>query len=68
MLHLCISSNLASLRGYMMPNLNLISEYQLTDSTKVLVEKGAKFVYKRILGIHIDVGTSEDLKGERMSF
>ena len=36
-------------------------EYQLTDSTKVLVDKGAKVVYKRISGIHIDVGTPEDL-------
>jgi glucose-1-phosphate thymidylyltransferase long form len=36
-------------------------EYQLTDSTKVLVEKGAKVVYKLISGIHIDVGTPEDL-------
>lgn len=36
-------------------------EYQITDSIKVLVEKGAKVVYKRISGIHIDVGTPEDL-------
>jgi len=36
-------------------------EYQLTDSTKLLVDKGAKVVYKHILGIHIDVGTPEDL-------
>ncbi len=27
----------------------------------MLVERGAKVVYKRISGIHIDVGTPEDL-------
>ena len=37
------------------------SEYQLTDSIKVLVDQGAKVVYKKIAGIHIDVGTPEDL-------
>ena len=36
-------------------------EYQLTDSIKVLVEQGARVVYKKISGIHIDVGTPEDL-------
>ena len=36
-------------------------EYQLTDSIKILVDQGAKVVYKRISGIHIDVGTPEDL-------
>ena len=36
-------------------------EYQLTDSIKVLVDQGAKVVYKEIAGIHIDVGTPEDL-------
>jgi len=36
-------------------------EYQLTDSIKALVEQGARVVYKRNSGIHIDVGTPEDL-------
>ena len=36
-------------------------EYQLTDSIKVLVDREAKVVYKLISGIHIDVGTPEDL-------
>ena len=36
-------------------------EYQLTDSIKVLVEQGARVIYKKIAGIHIDVGTPEDL-------
>jgi dTDP-glucose pyrophosphorylase len=35
--------------------------FQLTDSIKVLVARGAKVIYKRISGIHIDVGTPEDL-------
>ncbi|MGP8322321.1 MAG: sugar phosphate nucleotidyltransferase [Methanosarcinaceae archaeon] len=36
-------------------------EYQLTDSIKILVEQDARVIYKRISGIHIDVGTPEDL-------
>ena len=36
-------------------------EYQLTDSIKILVERGAKVIYKKIAGVHIDVGTPEDL-------
>jgi len=36
-------------------------EYQLTDSIKILVKKGKKVIYKQISGIHIDIGTPEDL-------
>ncbi|ADI75109.1 Nucleotidyl transferase (plasmid) [Methanohalobium evestigatum Z-7303] len=36
-------------------------EYQLTDSIKVMVEQGKNVVYREIGGIHIDVGTPEDL-------
>ncbi|MFP4655550.1 MAG: sugar phosphate nucleotidyltransferase [Methanohalobium sp.] len=37
------------------------NEYQLTDSIKILVEQDKKVVYRKIDGIHIDVGTPEDL-------
>ncbi len=41
------------------PGLN--GEYQLTDAIKILIEKGK--VYGKVFdGIHIDVGTLEDLK------
>jgi len=36
-------------------------EYQLTDSIKVMVDEGKKVVYKKIEGLHIDVGTPKDL-------
>jgi dTDP-glucose pyrophosphorylase len=36
-------------------------EYQLTDSINVLVDEGKKVLYKKIDGIHIDVGTPKDL-------
>lgn len=36
-------------------------EYQLTDSIKVMVDEGKKVLYKKIDGIHIDVGTPKDL-------
>lgn len=36
-------------------------EYQLTDSIKTMVDAGRKVLYKKIEGIHIDVGTPKDL-------
>lgn len=36
-------------------------EYQLTDSIKVMVDDREKVVYKKIDGVHIDVGTPKDL-------
>jgi len=36
-------------------------EYQLTDSIKVAVDEGRKVLFKKIDGIHIDVGTPADL-------
>lgn len=36
-------------------------EFQLTDSIKVLIDSGKKVVYKKIDGVHIDVGTPKDL-------
>lgn len=36
-------------------------EYQLTDSIKVMIDEGEKVVYKKIKGVHIDVGTPKDL-------
>lgn len=36
-------------------------EYQLTDSVKVMVDEGRKVIYKKIDGVHIDVGTPKDL-------
>lgn len=36
-------------------------EYQLTDSIKVIIDSGKKVVYKKIVGVHIDVGTPKDL-------
>jgi UDP-N-acetylglucosamine diphosphorylase / glucose-1-phosphate thymidylyltransferase / UDP-N-acetylgalactosamine diphosphorylase / glucosamine-1-phosphate N-acetyltransferase / galactosamine-1-phosphate N-acetyltransferase len=36
-------------------------EYQLTDSIKVMIDEGKKVVYKKIEGVHVDVGTSKDL-------
>lgn len=36
-------------------------EYQLTDSVKVMIEEGRSVLYKKIDGIHIDVGTPRDL-------
>ena len=36
-------------------------EYQLTDSVKVAVDQGRRVLYKKIEGIHIDVGTPADL-------
>jgi dTDP-glucose pyrophosphorylase len=40
----------------------LDNEYQLTDSIKVLIEDGKKIIFKKIEGVHIDVGTMEDFK------
>lgn len=40
----------------------LENEYQLTDSIRILVEEGRKVVFKKIDGVHIDVGTVEDFK------
>lgn len=36
-------------------------EYQLTDSVKVMIDEGRKVIYKKIDGVHIDVGTPKDL-------
>jgi len=36
-------------------------EYQLTDSVKVAIDQGRRVLYKKIDGIHIDVGTPADL-------
>lgn len=36
-------------------------EYQLTDSVKVMVDRRRKVLYKKIEGLHIDVGTPKDL-------
>lgn len=36
-------------------------EFQLTDSIKIMVEQGMDVRYQKIKGIHIDVGTPEDL-------
>jgi len=36
-------------------------EYQLTDSVKIAVNSGKRVFYKRLDGIHIDVGTPKDL-------
>jgi len=37
------------------------NEYQLTDSIKIMIEEKKNVLYKQIQGIHIDVGTSQDL-------
>lgn len=37
------------------------NEFQLTDSVKILISENKKVVFKKIDGIHIDVGTSSDL-------
>ena len=36
-------------------------EFQLTDSIKIMIEQGMDVRYQKINGIHIDVGTPEDL-------
>ena len=36
-------------------------ELQLTDSVKVAIDRGRRVLYKKIDGIHIDVGTPADL-------
>lgn len=36
-------------------------EIQLTDSVKVMIEEGKSVLFKKIDGIHIDVGTPKDL-------
>lgn len=38
------------------------NEFQLTDSIKILVEKGYNVLYSQIDGKHIDVGTIEDYR------
>lgn len=38
------------------------NEYQLTDAIKILIEDGRKVVFKKIAGVHIDVGTIEDFR------
>jgi UDP-N-acetylglucosamine diphosphorylase / glucose-1-phosphate thymidylyltransferase / UDP-N-acetylgalactosamine diphosphorylase / glucosamine-1-phosphate N-acetyltransferase / galactosamine-1-phosphate N-acetyltransferase len=37
------------------------NEFQLTDSVNVLISENKKVIFKKIDGIHIDVGTSSDL-------
>jgi UDP-N-acetylglucosamine diphosphorylase / glucose-1-phosphate thymidylyltransferase / UDP-N-acetylgalactosamine diphosphorylase / glucosamine-1-phosphate N-acetyltransferase / galactosamine-1-phosphate N-acetyltransferase len=37
------------------------NEYQLTDSVKIMIDKKMRVIYKKINGIHIDVGTPTDL-------
>jgi UTP-glucose-1-phosphate uridylyltransferase len=37
------------------------NEFQLTDSVNLLISENKKVVFKKIDGIHIDVGTSSDL-------
>jgi glucose-1-phosphate thymidylyltransferase long form len=46
----------------------LKNEYQLTDSIKLMVDKGQKVVFDLIKGQHIDVGTIEDLKKANLQF
>ena len=46
----------------------LKDEYQLTDSIKIMVDKGYKVLFKIISGQHIDVGTIEDLKKANLQF
>lgn len=36
-------------------------EYQLTDSLKLSIQNGKKVLFKKLNGIHIDVGTPKDL-------
>jgi dTDP-glucose pyrophosphorylase len=36
-------------------------EYQLTDSLRIFIQNGKKVLFKKINGIHIDVGTPKDL-------
>jgi dTDP-glucose pyrophosphorylase len=36
-------------------------EYQLTDSIRVQIQEGKRVLFKKIDGIHIDVGTPVDL-------
>ena len=43
-------------------------EYQLTDSIKILIDKGYKVFYQKIEGQHIDVGTIEDFKKANLFF
>lgn len=37
------------------------NEYQLTDSIKIMIDENKSVIYKKIQGVHIDVGTSVDL-------
>lgn len=37
-------------------------EYQLTDAIQWLIHQGYKVLYKQLQGIHIDIGTLEDLR------
>jgi UDP-N-acetylglucosamine diphosphorylase / glucose-1-phosphate thymidylyltransferase / UDP-N-acetylgalactosamine diphosphorylase / glucosamine-1-phosphate N-acetyltransferase / galactosamine-1-phosphate N-acetyltransferase len=37
------------------------NEFQLADSIRIMISENKKIVYKKIDGIHIDVGTSTDL-------
>jgi len=39
----------------------LYGEFQLTDSIKLMIDCNKKVLFKRISGIHIDVGTPKDL-------
>jgi len=36
-------------------------EIQLTDAVKVMIDRGRSILYRKIDGIHIDVGTPKDL-------
>ena len=38
------------------------NEYQLTDSIKLMIQEKKRVVYNQIPGIHIDIGTLEDLQ------
>lgn len=36
-------------------------EYQLTDSLKISIHNGKKVLYRKLNGVHVDVGTPKDL-------
>ncbi|HOI20117.1 MAG TPA: sugar phosphate nucleotidyltransferase [Methanothrix soehngenii] len=38
-----------------------MGEYQLTDSIKILIGEKKRVIYRKVNGIHIDVGTPQDL-------
>jgi len=65
------ASNLGALGAYIfnttifdairetLPNVN--GEYQLTDSIRIQIFEGKRVLFRKIDGIHIDVGTPVDL-------